>query len=985
MNTAKRRFMISIAALAAFLSACDEGGIYTIRDPYKDAVVEDPHGQDSTDGNSDPGGMDDSDKIQEDEPDSGEQNPPEPCTDEEDCGHSDTSCDICTRGSVQCRGDERRICVADDNGCLVWKTDTECQESGGWCDAQSLSCMTCEETCQLNDRACSDEGVMVCRSGKHGCPEWSVAESCGSEKHCDEITLSCVEGCKSVCHAGEMACEGADILSCQKNSDGCMVWSVEDTCDAGSVCVPDPPHCDRACGDSCEPFSIIILPDTQNYGNTSNGIHKKQTQWIADNKDKENIRMVVHVGDVSDGNRRVQYERAVTAQNVLAEAGIPFAITTGNHDYKQGDSGVSFVARDRSLFGDYFNDAYFNAHYTDHRWFHGFGLPGNMAATFEVGHLKFAVLTLEFFPRKDALCWAEELISTVYKDHYVILVTHGYLTNDAGAHTSGKYSSGSNGDIPFGAMGTYIYSELVARHSNIILVISGHVSDSEHRVRTGYNHNKIVEMLVDYQSEKPCTSGACTDACGAKNDGGNGWMRQLKIDPVNIRNADGTLQPNVEAITFSALDYYQNQKTLFCSEINASSDRNYYHSSLNHADHQFSFTLDFTTPPDHHYSTNDNSSFTGRNINAILDDTKDGNQYHPAIAMHRKTGSFVAVWEDDADNDGICDIQARAFCQTGCVERMQFIVNDPTTVDRHHPDIAMDEDGNILIVWEEHWGSDVSVYMRGYDAAGHTTIPVQRISGEGEHASSPAVAMAYDGTFAVTWQVAENALTSRIAVRGFTAGGSERFYQPSMVSYDNSLQVDPDIAMDRLGRFVITWADDSDQNGAYDVMAKGFEADGTERLPIFTVNTIAAGQQRHPAIGMNEDGTFYIAFEDDQDGNGKYLIITRGFDASGREILADKTLTAANEEAVDPAVCVAGDGKAIFGWTAQALNAQDVQKRILSKNLTLGSESSAATFSSGPQITPAVGCTASGSYVFLYSDDKIKSGYSNIIGRGFQE
>lgn len=984
MHTSKKSLVIGITALAVCLSACDEGGIYTIRDPYKDAVIEDPSGEDSTDGNSAANEPNDPDKPIEEDPNPENPNLPEPCTGEEDCGRSESSCDVCVRGNVQCRGDERRVCAPDELGCLVWKTDVDCLERGGWCDASSLACMTCADTCPLNEKSCSAEGVMVCRQGKHGCPEWRILEECGAASHCDEITLSCVDGCTSVCRAGESNCDGAHILSCQKNTDGCMAWVVEETCDSGSVCVLNPPHCDRACGDACEPFSIIILPDTQNYGNTANGIHKKQTQWIADHKDTENIRMVVHVGDVSDGNRRVQYERAVTAQNVLAQAGIPFAITTGNHDYKQGDSGVSFVSRDRSLFGDYFNDAYFYEHYIDHSWFHGFGLPGNMAATFEVGHLKFAVLTLEFFPRKDALCWAEELISTVYKDRYIILVTHGYLTNDAGKYTSGKYSSGSNGDIPFGAMGTYIYSELVARHSNIILVISGHVSDSEHRVRTGYTHQKIVEMLVDYQSEKPCTSGTCSDACGAKNDAGNGWMRQLKINPVNLKNSDGTLQPNVEAITFSALDYYQNHSTLFCSEINASSDHNYYQSSPLHADHQFSFTLDFTTPPDYHYSINDNASFTGRNINAILDDTNDGDQYHPAIAMHRETGSFVAVWEDDADKDGIYQIQARAFCQTGCVERMQFVVHESTPGDRHHPDIAMDINGNIVIVWEEHREGHVSVYMRGYDAAGHTTIPVQRISAEGEEASSPAVAMAYEGAFAITWQVTTE-INSHIAMRGFTADGKEKFYSSVMTGQEASLQVDPDIAMDRFGRFVITWADDSDQNGAYDVMAKGFDADGVERLPAFIVNTVAAGQQRHPAIGMNEDGTFYIAFEDDQDGNGKFLIMTRGFDANGRELLADKTLSAANEEAIDPALCVAGDGKVIFGWTAQALNAQDVQKRILSKNLTLGSESSAATFVSGPQKMPAVGCTAKGNYVFLYSDDKTKSGYSNIIGRGFQE
>ena len=43
-------------------------------------------------------------------------------------------------------------------------------------------------------------------------------------------------------------------------------------------------------------FSIVVLPDTQFYSESYPGIFTNQTQWIVDNKDRLNIKFVIHVG-----------------------------------------------------------------------------------------------------------------------------------------------------------------------------------------------------------------------------------------------------------------------------------------------------------------------------------------------------------------------------------------------------------------------------------------------------------------------------------------------------------------------------------------------------------------------------------------------------------------------------------------------------------------------------------------------------------------
>ena len=54
---------------------------------------------------------------------------------------------------------------------------------------------------------------------------------------------------------------------------------------------------------SAEDFTIIVLPDTQNYScgascGSSSAIFEAQTQWIVDNREALNIVYVAHEGDI---------------------------------------------------------------------------------------------------------------------------------------------------------------------------------------------------------------------------------------------------------------------------------------------------------------------------------------------------------------------------------------------------------------------------------------------------------------------------------------------------------------------------------------------------------------------------------------------------------------------------------------------------------------------------------------------------------------
>ncbi len=90
---------------------------------------------------------------------------------------------------------------------------------------------------------------------------------------------------------------------------------------------------------AADSFTIVALPDTQNYVNNSAnaGLFTQQTQWIADqiliHGNPRNIQFVTHLGDVvSSGNSTLQFDRADTSMSVL-DGVIEYGVLPGNHDY----------------------------------------------------------------------------------------------------------------------------------------------------------------------------------------------------------------------------------------------------------------------------------------------------------------------------------------------------------------------------------------------------------------------------------------------------------------------------------------------------------------------------------------------------------------------------------------------------------------------------------------------------------------------------
>jgi hypothetical protein len=274
-----------------------------------------------------------------------------------------------------------------------------------------------------------------------------------------------------------------------------------------------------------EPFTLVILPDTQYYVAPRTGgipeMFYSQTQWIADHKEDRRIAFVLHEGDCTDQNTPGEWARVKAAMAKL-DGVVPYALAVGNHDgLNQPDSRTEL-----------FNAVFPVADYQPLPSFGGVferGRLDNSYHYFTAGGVDWLVLSLEFGPRDAVLDWANRIVSR-HPGRRVIVVTHTHVYHDNTPHGSlplHKYkpsSAGRNNNGP------QVWEKFVSRHANISFVFNGHVLDTGvgRLVGVGEHGNRVYQMLANYQSYAR---------------GGNGFLRLVTFWPAEDKFTVQTYSP----------------------------------------------------------------------------------------------------------------------------------------------------------------------------------------------------------------------------------------------------------------------------------------------------------------------------------------------------------------------------------------------------------------------------------------------------------
>ncbi len=274
-----------------------------------------------------------------------------------------------------------------------------------------------------------------------------------------------------------------------------------------------------------DPFTIVALPDTQNYVNNVNNapLFTQQTQWIADQVQNagnpRNIQFVTHLGDmVSSGDSQTQLQRADASMDVL-DGVIEYSVLPGNHDYASTGNKSTGSADYLNFFGP--------QRFAGESWFGGADPSGNNSfQRFSAGGFDFIHMALEWQPtlnvpfrQTSPIEWAQSVIDA-NPNTPVILSTHEHVDDDP-AGRSGA--------------GEALWDQLVRKNDQIFMVLNGHfhsvggTNDGEyHQISMNDADRPVFEVLSDYQDYP---------------NGGDGWLRLMNFDIPNNQIEFETFSP----------------------------------------------------------------------------------------------------------------------------------------------------------------------------------------------------------------------------------------------------------------------------------------------------------------------------------------------------------------------------------------------------------------------------------------------------------
>lgn len=267
-------------------------------------------------------------------------------------------------------------------------------------------------------------------------------------------------------------------------------------------------------------WTIVALPDTQNYSDRYPDVFLRQTDWIALHARSHIILFVTHEGDITNNNTPTQWLHARAALDRLVSARVPFLLSTGNHDY--GPKGNASV-RETKL-----NDSFTTSDYTASTS-HGVFEPGKVENSWHELHTPsgpFLALGLEFSPRDEVLAWAAEVIAA-HPDHKVIITTHAYLSSDGTRfdwQRKGEAQPANPLRYPIGANdGEGIWRKLAAKFPNVLLVLCGHATGpgTGYLKSEGEHGNPVHQILANYQ----------IGTTPYRGNGGGGYLRLLRFLP----------------------------------------------------------------------------------------------------------------------------------------------------------------------------------------------------------------------------------------------------------------------------------------------------------------------------------------------------------------------------------------------------------------------------------------------------------------------
>ncbi len=367
-------------------------------------------------------------------------------------------------------------------------------------------------------------------------------------------------------------------------------------------------------------------------------------------------------------------------------------------------------------------------------------------------------------------------------------------------------------------------------------------------------------------------------------------------------------------------------------------------------------------------------------------------QTEPSVAID-PSGNFVIVWTDYSRNQR--DIYAQRYDSSGNPQGSEFQVNSHTTNRQDMPDVAMDANGNFVVTWTNDDGQDgdgTGIFAQRFDSSGNpqgNEFQVNSYTTSNQLFS--AVAADTDGNFVITWHSLNQLGNSKLNIyaQRYDSNGNPQGSEFQVNSDTTDRHLDPDVAMDADGDFVITW-----QRGVllgYSIYAHTYRADGTPGTE-FMVNSSTTSFYANPSVAMDSDGDFAIVWRDgdsffggSQDGS-RSGIIARRFNASATpqadEFVVNSYTTGTQSS---PHIAMDSIGNFVVSWDShQDDSGLSIQAQAFNTvGNPDGSEFRVNTYTTNAQAAPRLAMNTDGDFVVTWKSYYQDGDFEGVYAQRF--
>jgi hypothetical protein len=328
-------------------------------------------------------------------------------------------------------------------------------------------------------------------------------------------------------------------------------------------------------------------------------------------------------------------------------------------------------------------------------------------------------------------------------------------------------------------------------------------------------------------------------------------------------------------------------------------------------------------------------------------------------------GDFVVVWDggNDGDDSGVF---ARRYMSNGQAIGAEFQVNTYTPLDQFIPAVAVAGNGSFVVVWVDDTldGDREGIFGQRYSSGGQSAGSQFQINTyTGNRQLRPRVTAGPDGEFVVVWSEvgyfasSRDGSSSAAFAQRFNSGGQKVGSEFMVNTYTVGAQGIADTATDDAGNFVIVWrsgdfftGDPGQDGSSYGIFAQRYESGGGRVGTEFQVNTYTVGAQESPAVDVDADGDFVVAWE-----SRAGSVFGQRFASAGLRVGSEfQVNTYTGERAAQPQIALDPDGDFTIVWfdDFDELDGDGrgvLARRYSSSGMVLGSEFLVNTYTQNDQ------------------------------------